>query len=188
MGYGAGIRAVSTTIVWKKTGVTRYRGIHPLCHGPLDIYVKLRVVHALGMPGTFSLPPLVSDPDMHQGTCVTHVPWCMPGSLTGGFLCSRWRGKRSRHSRRMRNPQFYVSGKRPIAQVSTVLLGAGSKVAEDWNESWAQKAFVVDGDSPWWRKLEKSGLCRHQDRLPSIAFCERMTSATGWAGMNHHYR
>ena len=26
--------------------------------------------------------PLVSDPGMHRGTCVTHVPWCMPGSLT----------------------------------------------------------------------------------------------------------
>ena len=26
----------------------------------------------------------------------------------------RWRGKRSRHSRRMRNPQFYVSGTRPM--------------------------------------------------------------------------
>ena len=41
------------------------------------------------------------------------VPWCRPGSLTSGFLWSRWRGKRSRHSRRMRKPQFYVSGKRP---------------------------------------------------------------------------
>ena len=28
--------------------------------------------------------PLVSDPSMHHGTCVTHVPWCMPGSLTRG--------------------------------------------------------------------------------------------------------
>ena len=56
----------------------------------------------------------VSDPDMHHGTCVTHVPWCMPGSLTGGFLWSRWLGKRSRLSRCMRNPQFYVSGKRTI--------------------------------------------------------------------------
>ena len=28
--------------------------------------------------------PLVSDPDMHHGTCVTHVPWCMSGSLTCG--------------------------------------------------------------------------------------------------------
>ena len=26
--------------------------------------------------------PLVSDPDMHHGTFVTHVPWCMLGSLT----------------------------------------------------------------------------------------------------------
>ena len=28
--------------------------------------------------------PLVSDPSMHHGTCVTHVPWCMSGSLTRG--------------------------------------------------------------------------------------------------------
>ena len=27
---------------------------------------------------------LVSDPGMHHGTCVTHVPWCMSGSLTLG--------------------------------------------------------------------------------------------------------
>ena len=28
--------------------------------------------------------PLVSDPCMHHGTCVTHEPWCMSGSLTRG--------------------------------------------------------------------------------------------------------
>ena len=28
--------------------------------------------------------PLVSDTGMHHGTCVTHVPWCMSGSLTRG--------------------------------------------------------------------------------------------------------
>ena len=83
-------------------------------NGPLARYVKLRVAHAPGMPGTFSPPPRISDPDMHHGTCVTHVPWCMPGSLTSSFIWSRWRGNRSRHSQRMRNPQFYVSGKRPI--------------------------------------------------------------------------
>ena len=32
----------------------------------------------------FQRKPLVSDPGMHHGTCVTHVPWCMPGSLTCG--------------------------------------------------------------------------------------------------------
>ena len=61
-------------------------------HGPLTRYVKLRVAHAPGMPG-----PWVSDPDMHHGTCVTHVPWCILGPLTSGFLWSRWRGKRSQH-------------------------------------------------------------------------------------------
>ena len=59
-------------------------------HGPLTRYVKLQVAHAPGMPGKFSPPPiskvkpLVSDPGMHHGTCVTHVPWCMSGSLTCG--------------------------------------------------------------------------------------------------------
>ena len=83
-------------------------------HGPLDRYVKLRFAHAPGMPGTFSPPPRVSDPDMHHGTCVTHVPCCMSGSLTIGFLWIQWRGKRSRHSRRMRNLQLDISGKRPM--------------------------------------------------------------------------
>ena len=66
--------------------------------------------HALGMPGTFSTPPRVNDPDMYQATCVTHVSWCMMGSLTTGFLRSRWWRKRSRHPRRFCNPQFWVPG------------------------------------------------------------------------------
>ena len=79
------------------------------------MYVKLGVGYAPGMPGTFSTPPRVSHSDIHHGACVTHVPWCMLGSLTSGFLWSRWRRIHSRHSQRMRNPQFYASGKRPIA-------------------------------------------------------------------------
>ena len=69
-------------------------------HEPLTRYVKLRVAHAPGMPGTFFPPQRVSDPDMHPGTC---VPWCMPGLLTSGFRWSRWC-----------NPQFCISGKRPM--------------------------------------------------------------------------
>ena len=30
----------------------------------------------------FQREALVSNPGMHHGTCVTHVPWCMSGSLT----------------------------------------------------------------------------------------------------------
>ena len=56
----------------------------------------------------FLRKPLVSDPGMHHGTCVTHVPWCMSGSLTCGDrenvpgipgACA---------------PAIYVSGKRPM--------------------------------------------------------------------------
>ena len=59
-------------------------------NGPLTRYIKLRVAHAPGILGTFPPPPLfkgnkqVSDPSMHHGTCSTHVPWCMSGSLTRG--------------------------------------------------------------------------------------------------------
>ena len=96
-------------------------------------FVKLRVAHAPGMPGTFSPPSRVSDPDMHQDTCVPHVPQCMPGSLTCGFLWSWWRGKRFRHSRPMRNPLFYVSGKRPmpahaVLRVTSLALGQSYRI------------------------------------------------------------
>ena len=71
-------------------------------------YVKIRVARAPGMPGTLSPPSRVSDPDKHHGMCVTHVSWCMLGSLTSGFLSSRFLWERSPHSRRMHNPQFYI--------------------------------------------------------------------------------
>ena len=37
-----------------------------------------------GNTGKVSPPPRFSNPDMHLGTCATHVPWCMTGSLTSG--------------------------------------------------------------------------------------------------------
>ena len=90
--------------------------VHVLPH-PMDILPDTYNC-GLRMPGTFSPPPRVSDPDMYHGTCVTHVPWCLPASLTSaltsGYLWSRWRGKRSLHSRCTGNPQFNVSGKRPM--------------------------------------------------------------------------
>ena len=83
----------------------------------------MRVRHAPGMPGTFprhrlQRKLLVSDPSMHHAT---HVSWCMSGSLTHGG-----RGKRSR---RKCNPQFNVSGKRPM--VFSVLL--------DYQQSYCPK-------------------------------------------------
>ena len=40
-----------------------------------------------------------------------------------GIANRRWRWKRSRHSRRMRNPHFFVCGKRPTAVVQSLLYG-----------------------------------------------------------------
>ena len=36
------------------------------------------------------LPAGVSGPDMHHGTCLMHVPWCMLGLLTSSFRWNRW--------------------------------------------------------------------------------------------------
>ena len=86
---------------WRRSEI----GLAP-SHGPLARYINLRVVHAPEMPGTLSPSPRVSDPNMHHGTCVTHVLWCMPGL-------------------RMRNPQFYVSGKRSILFYNTWFIYPG---------------------------------------------------------------
>ena len=95
---------------------------------------------------TFSPPTRVSDPDMHQGTCVTHVPWCMHGSLTNGFLWNRWRGKRSRHSRRMRNQWFYICGKRLIAS------GAFEDMGKFNNQATTTKLYKL-------RSVQNTGTC-----------------------------
>ena len=84
--------------------------------------------------------PRVSDSDMHQGTCGTHVPWCMPGWRARGFLWIWWRGKHSRHSRCMRNPQFYVSGKRPKA--NDVRHSSWTR-AISWYWTWLKRHYLV---------------------------------------------
>ena len=53
---------------------------------------------------------LVSDPGIHHGPCVTHVPWCMSGSLT----CVD--GKTFPAFPAHAHPRFCISGKRPIMQ------------------------------------------------------------------------
>ena len=62
----------------------------PSQNGPLARYVKLRVAHASGMPGTFSPPPPSNE---NRGLAIPAciiarawplVPWCLSGSLTCG--------------------------------------------------------------------------------------------------------
>ena len=100
-----------------------------------------------GNAGNVFPPPRVSDLDMHHGTIVTHVSWCISGSLTNGFLWNRWRGKRSRHSRRTRNPQFYVSGKRPI-----VTRHFTNHKKTGWNIAKTWKSRKTHHTSPSWAR------------------------------------
>ena len=60
-------------------------------NGPVTRYAKSRVTCAGNVFGAthFNRKPLVSDPGMHHGTCITLtcitlVPWCVSGSLTRG--------------------------------------------------------------------------------------------------------
>ena len=112
-------------VIWHKFNfVNQIAQVHcytrkPTCpsHGPFSRYEKLWVAHAPAMPGTFSPPPRVGDPDMHHGVYVTHVPWCVPRSPSNSFLWVSVGENISRYSRRMPSPQFYVSGKRPMRRI-----------------------------------------------------------------------
>ena len=87
-------------------------------HGPLTRYVKLRVAHAPGMPGTFSPPPTSKEAASQRSRHASRHVRDARAEMHVGIANPRWRGKRSRHSRRMRNPQFYVSGRRSNASIA----------------------------------------------------------------------
>ena len=76
--------------------------------------VKLWVAHAPETPRAFSQPPTsketTSQRSRHASRHVCHTRAVMHV----GIANPRWQEKHSRHSWRMRNPQFYTSGKRPI--------------------------------------------------------------------------
>ena len=83
----------STSLINTTTTLCGWRNGHADIEWASCQIRKIASAHAPGMPGTFSPSSQVSDPDMHHGTCVTHVPWCMPGSLTSGFLLNWRRGE-----------------------------------------------------------------------------------------------
>ena len=65
------------------------RDISFVHNGPLARYVKCglrmrRQCRERCPRHRFQRKPLDSDPAMHHGTCATHVPWCVSGSLTRG--------------------------------------------------------------------------------------------------------
>ena len=64
--------------------------LHPLHISQLTFMRKIAGCACAGNAGNvfpclrFQRKPLVSDPGMHYGTWVMHVPWCISGSLTCG--------------------------------------------------------------------------------------------------------
>ena len=66
-----------------------------------------------------------------------------------GIANPRWQGKRSWHSRRMRNPQFCVSGKRPIEleveQISPTVVSARIWIPEE--NAWSRRAWRANAMS-----------------------------------------
>ena len=103
-------------VIWKlETMSPRGSSKRDLCkHGPLTRYIKLRVAHAAGMPETFSPPPTSKETASYRSEHASRHVRHARAVMHAGIANPRWRGKRSRHSRRMHNPQFYVSGKRPM--------------------------------------------------------------------------
>ena len=95
----------------------------PWCHHkPITGYLKLRVVHALEMPGTFSPPPASKETASQRSRHVSRHVRHARAVMHVGMSNPRWWGECSRHSRHMRNPQFYVSGKRPIIKPNYIFL------------------------------------------------------------------
>ena len=98
-------------------------------HGPLARYVKLRVRMRRECRERFPRHRRWAIP-----TCITARASrtcrdaCRDRQLSVSFEIGGG-GKRSRHSRRMRNLQFYVSGKRPIIWTNAGILSNLSEIS-----------------------------------------------------------
>ena len=120
-------------------------------HGPLTRYVKLCVAHPPGLPGTFSPPPASMENaslwSRHASRHVRHARAVMHAGIS--ILWGR--GKRSRHSRRMRNPQFYVSGKRPIMSSLNIPIN-GNATSKCLNTNlWDGNIDLSDDHAYFWK-------------------------------------
>ena len=87
-----------------------------------------------------------------------------------GIANPRWRGKRSRHSRRIRNPQFYVSDKRPMAasngQLVNIVMWPGMA-----GDAELCCFFICAWINDWVRNGEAGDLRRHRTHYEVIVIC-----------------
>ena len=118
-------------------------------HWPLTRYVKLRVTHAAGMPETFF---------RHRGLVIRHAKRrdaraVMHAWIAYCFLWNWWPGKRSQ---RMRNPLFYVSGKRLIAAEVSLTSKARyycTGLSPTGNILASATAGIYLQNFMWWQKM-----------------------------------
>ena len=82
-------------------------------YGPLTRYKKLQVAHAPGMPGTFSPPPISKETTSQRSRHASRHVRQARAVMHVGIAYLRWRGKRSRHSRRMRTRNFAYLARGP---------------------------------------------------------------------------
>ena len=96
-----------------ETGIFLNKWVAPIAsHRPLTKYVNCGLRMRRECRERFPRHRLKKKPwSRHASRHVRHARAVMHVGIT----IPRWRGKRSRHSRRMRNPQCYVSGKRPMS-------------------------------------------------------------------------
>ena len=124
-----------------------YDSIHAMLsitHRPLIRYVKLRIAHAPRMPGTFSPPPTSKETASKRPRHAWRFVRDARAVMHVGIANRLWRGKRSRHSRRMHNPQLNVFGKRPIPQLQWKLsqIALKSKLWYIWYTAWNGGCFI----------------------------------------------
>ena len=110
------------TCWWKHGYKLRFqKASRGLSYEPLSRHAKLWVAHASGMPGTFSPPPTSKETASWWSRHASRHERHARAAMHVGIANPQWSGKRSWHSWRICIPQFYVSGKRPMACHSTIL-------------------------------------------------------------------
>ena len=110
------------------------------------------ITNLTGMSGTLSPPPTskqtASWRSRHASRHVRHARAVMHV----GIANPRWRGKRSQHSRRMHNPQFYVSDKRPMRIPMTTITRSWDRLIIIMGPSTDKTAYLY-WDGPQVRAL-----------------------------------
>ena len=99
---------------WKLSMAWRFSSTSALLHSMgLLPDTKLQLAHAPGIPGMFYPPTSKETASYRSRHALRHMRDAR-AVMHVSIPNRRWLGKRSRHSRRIHNPKFYASGKRPI--------------------------------------------------------------------------